>query len=74
MGSSCSDEQAELIVSLVKPDGRVWLMPDGNNAGVECAKSVLYRISPHRFVRWVCLLPDMQPTDFQPDELAAIFQ
>ena len=33
MGSDCSEKQAELIVSLVKPDGRVWIVPDGDKAG-----------------------------------------
>jgi hypothetical protein len=28
----CS-KQAELIVALVKPNGRVWIMPDGDKAG-----------------------------------------
>jgi DNA primase len=30
MGSDCSEKQAELIVSLVKPSGRVWIAPDGD--------------------------------------------
>ena len=33
MGADCSEKQAELIVSLVKPDGRVWLVTDGDPAG-----------------------------------------
>ncbi len=74
MGASCSDEQGKLIVELVKPDGKVWLMPDGDNAGMQCAKSLFERISPYRFVRWVCLTPDRQPTDFLADELAHLFQ
>src|SRR6202042_134062 len=41
MGSSCSKKQAELIIDLLKPDGKVWLMPDGNAAGIQCALSVL---------------------------------
>ena len=28
MGSDCSEKQGELIVSLVKPTGQVWLCPD----------------------------------------------
>jgi DNA primase len=27
MGSGCSERQAELLVSLVKPSGQIWLMP-----------------------------------------------
>jgi DNA primase len=73
MGSSCSIEQAKLIVDLVKPDGKVWLMPDGNEAGVRCAESLTFRISPHRFVRWIRLTNDQQPTDFLADDLVALF-
>ena len=74
MGASCSDAQGKLIVDLVKPDGKVWLMPDGNNAGMQCAKSLFEQVSPHRFVRWVCLPPEKQPTDFAADELKHLFQ
>ena len=73
MGSSCSDEQGKLIVDLVKPDGMVWLMPDGNEAGVQCAHSAFERVAPHRFVRWVRLGENEQPNDFQTDELAVLF-
>jgi DNA primase len=72
MGSDCSDAQAALIVDLVKVDGRVWIMPDGNAAGTQCAKSILERVTPHRFCRWVKLIDNKQPTDFPPDELVAL--
>jgi len=72
MGSSCSDEQGKLIVDLVKPDGKVWLMPDGNEAGRLCALSTLERISPHRFVRWIRISADRQPTDCPADEIARL--
>jgi DNA primase len=79
MGADCSERQAELIVSLVKPDGRVWLMPDGNQtgnrneAGKRCAQSLLLQVSPHRFVRWVKLGDDMQPTDLSAEQLKTSF-
>jgi DNA primase len=73
MGADCSDAQAEIIVDLVKPDGKVWAMPDGNAAGIRCAKSILEKVSPHRFVRWVRLQEDEQPTDVPADELMALF-
>jgi hypothetical protein len=42
MGADCSEMQAELIVSLVKPNGRVWIVPDGP---VICdAKSVVPQV------------------------------
>jgi DNA primase len=73
MGSHCSEEQAKLIVDLVKPDGKVWLMPDGNEAGIQCALSALEQIAPYRFVRWIRLSEDEQPTDYPADELAMLF-
>lgn len=64
MGWACSEKQASLIVSLVKPSGHVWVMPDGNEAGERCAENVLKQVSSHRFVRWVKLEKDKQPTDY----------
>jgi DNA primase len=72
MGSDCSDTQAKLIVDLVKPDGKVWIIPDGNEAGRRCATSVLEQVSPHRFCRWVQLGKDEQPMDYPADELMAL--
>jgi DNA primase len=72
MGSDCSGAQAKLIVDLMKPDGKVWVMPDGDDAGFRCAQSVLERVSPHRFVRWVRLGAGEQPTDLSLDELITL--
>jgi DNA primase len=74
MGSDCSDAQAEIIVDLVKADGKVWAMSDGDPPGIQCAMSILAKVSPHRFVRWVKLQPDEQPTDVPADELVALFE
>jgi DNA primase len=73
MGASCSEEQAKLIVDLVKPDGKVWLMPDGDEAAIRCGKSVLEQVSPYRFIRWVPLAEGTQPTDVPADELGTMF-
>jgi DNA primase len=72
MGSSCSETQTKLIIEKVKPSGRVWLMPDGNEAGKRCAESVLFQVSPYRFVRWVKLEQNKQPTDFNYDEVSKL--
>jgi len=69
MGWSCSEEQAKRIVSLVKPHGRVWLVPDGDESGERCAECVLPQISPHRFIRWVKLEQGKQPTDYHEARL-----
>lgn len=74
MGAECSEEQAELIVSLVRPDGHVWLIPDGDKAGVRFASTLFALIAPHRFVRWVMLGDGKQPTDLSAEEMAAAFR
>jgi DNA primase len=73
MDADCSERQAELIVSLVKPVGRVWLVPDGNEAGERCAQSLLLKVSPYRFTRWVKLGEDKQPTDLSAEQLKNSF-
>lgn len=72
MGADCSERQAELIVSLVKPSGRAWIVPDGDAAGERFAESLLRQVSPHRFVRWVKLAADKQPTEFNREELSRL--
>jgi DNA primase len=74
MGSDCSERQAELIVSLVKPKGRVWIVPDGDKAGERYAQTLLSLISPHRFVRWVKMADGKQPTDLSAEQLRAYFK
>ncbi len=73
MGADCSDRQAELVVSLVKPCGRVWIMPDGDEAGERCAESLLRKLAPHRFVRWVKMRKGEQPTDVTLGNLRTTF-
>jgi DNA primase len=73
MGAECSDEQAALIVSLVKPGGHIWIVPDGDKAGEKLANSLLAKLSPHRFVRWLKLAAGRQPTDLPAEELKASF-
>jgi DNA primase len=63
MGADCSERQCQLIVTLVKPSGKVWLIPDGDDAGTRFANNVLNQVSPYRFVRWLKVEPGRQPTD-----------
>ncbi len=71
MGADCSEVQAKLIADLVKPGGRVWVIPDGNDAGERLAQTVLLRVAPFRFVRWAQLNDNQQPTDISGEELMA---
>lgn len=69
MGASVSEKQARLIAELVPENGRVWLLPDGDKAGLALAENALKLLAPHRFVRWVKLAEGKQPTDVSPEEL-----
>jgi len=69
MGSDCSERQAKLILDLVMTAGRVWIVPDGDAAGERHAHSLLGQVSSHRFVRWVKLEKDRQPTDLSCGQL-----
>lgn len=73
MGADCSERQAQLIVALVKPTGRVCMLPDGDDAGRRFAQSVLVQVSPHRFIRWVKLREGSQPTDLADAQLKSCF-
>jgi len=73
MGADCSEKQAELLVSLVNPYGRVWIVPDGDTAGERNAQMLLTLISPHRFVRWVKMSDGKQPTDLLGEQLKNSF-
>jgi DNA primase len=74
MGASCSEEQGKLIVDLVKPDGKVWLMPDGDPAAIRCAHDVFEKVAPHRFIFWISLSEGRQPTDCSRDELRSLLR
>jgi hypothetical protein len=64
--------QAALVKDLVAPDGRVWMLADGDEAGARCAESLLVQVSPHRFTRLIKLDPGKQPTDYSLEDLARI--
>lgn len=72
MGSTCSEAQAELIVNSVEPMGRIWILPDGDEAGEKCGKGCVLALSRKRFVSWVVLEDQRQPTDCAPGELALL--
>lgn len=72
MGWSCSVEQAKLIEEAVESDGRVWVLPDADEAGERCASDVLRLVSPRRSLRWVQLAKGEQPTDCTGEELAGL--
>jgi len=67
MGASCSEAQARLLLRLTQPHGRIFVMPDGDEAGEKCALSVIDSVCADRMVRWVRLAYRQEP-DALPDE------
>ncbi|MGD0137375.1 MAG: hypothetical protein ABSD28_00730 [Tepidisphaeraceae bacterium] len=61
-----------MILAKVEIDGRIWLLPDGDEAGARCAHSMLDQLSPYRFVRWVKLKDGQQPTDCTVEDFQAM--
>ena len=72
MGSSLSEEQERLLVDTLKPQGRVTLLFDGDEAGRRCTKEVLEHLSHHLFVQSVLLEPEQQPDSLDADALTAL--
>jgi DNA primase len=70
MGSSCSDEQADLIAAIA---ARVWILSDGDDAGRLCAASVWERLGSRMFCRYLKLEEGRQPTDLSKGELDRMF-
>ncbi len=69
IGADCSERQAELIVSLVKPAGRIWIISDGDDAGERFGTTALLQVAAHRLARWVKLERETQPTDYRIEQL-----
>lgn len=74
MGASCSERQGELLVELIEPQGRIWVMPDGDDAGAKCAVNVMTAAAAYRFVRWVRLKPGVQPDNLSADDLSILLE
>lgn len=73
MGSECSNEQANLIVSHVAPTGHIWILPDGDDEGVGFAHSLFATVAVRRFTRWVPLKARCTPTDLSLDDVQKSF-
>lgn len=74
MGSSCSPEQAAIVVKHTVPNTRVFVLPDGDQAGERFAQSVFAALGPYRFMRWVHVRDGRQPTDCEPKELTKLLR
>jgi DNA primase len=73
MGSVLSRKHEVTISKLVSSGGTVWLMPDGNDAGMRCAETALPALARNHRVRWAKLTDHRQPTDLMKSELDTHF-
>ena len=72
MGWSSSKKQHELLIDLLDINGRLWIMPDGDETGERGAQTILPAIAPHRSVRWARLYDGRQPDDLSLEELKTL--
>lgn len=72
IGTGCSDRQSELLVSLVSPQGRLWILPGADEIGEFWAESILKRVACNRFCRWIRLPAKRHPSDFSGAELKGV--
>ena len=71
MGWSLSIEQRDLVFELTNPNGRIWLLADGDKAGKQCAASLPSELAQGRFVK-IIINEDKQPTDYSEQELKSL--
>jgi hypothetical protein len=73
MGSSTSTDQIDLMLDRLTEDGRLWIFTDEDDAGVECAESILCSMACRRWVKWIRSGESgKQPTDYGDDELKSL--
>ena len=73
MSPECSEEQAHLLVQLLSPRGRLWILPRGGKEGEWLANFVLLRVSAHRFTRWLRVEADKAPYEVPANVLNSMF-
>lgn len=69
MGSACSREQAAIILAKTTDAARITILPDGDEAGKRFCLSVFEAVAGKRWVRWVPLEPNRQPTNLRSEVL-----
>jgi DNA primase len=71
MGWSLSPEQRDLLFELTNPQGRIWILADGDKAGKQCAADLPRELAQRRFVK-VIMNEGKQPTDYSEEELKSM--
>jgi len=72
LGSSVSEWQIAAVCKLVTERARLFVLPDGDAAGVQLAHTLIPRLAARRWCTWVNLLADEQPTDLDGEVLATL--
>ncbi len=69
MGASCSEMQARLLCRLTRTHGRIFVLPDGDEAGEKYALSVITQVCAERMVRWVRLSHKQAPDTMDEESI-----
>jgi hypothetical protein len=72
MGATWSDEQVRQIIALVRTDGFVTVVSDGNAAGIRWGLGLVPELAIHRRVSWVKLGEGKRPTDYPPEGIRGL--
>ncbi len=66
MGTSLSDEQEELLIEALAPDGKLSLMLDPDEPGIKATREITERMIVHLYVKVV----DLRSEGLEPDRLS----
>ncbi|MGV3772114.1 MAG: CHC2 zinc finger domain-containing protein [Verrucomicrobiales bacterium] len=69
MGSTLVGDQVEVLAKLIHPEGKAWIMMDGDPAGKRISGLLHLHLGAKRFTRSIPLLDNQQPTGLGPEEL-----
>ena len=66
MGTALSDEQEELVIEALAPNGKLTLMLDPDEPGIKAAREAAERLINRLYIRVI----DLQEDGLEPDELS----
>lgn len=72
MGTVLSDTQRKLIVDTVGSTGKVTVLFDGDEPGIEAAREVRNQLVEHVYVKWIRLQAGMQPDTMDTERLTEL--
>jgi DNA primase len=74
MGASLSEKQAILIDRYTKNEGRIYLFPDGDEAGDRLAEDAVPKLAKNHWVRWIRLPGDGDVDSISEENLCSLMK